>query len=139
MIPHHYKTPAPAAVLAYPPAVIDGELVPLDVDEIQRPFVACEQLPALPSRVVRDRPGRLRLLLEDPYWLLYGVAVTVPLAIVATLAYGLAEIVISVYRFFAEYGQSLASIAVVIIIALVLGGGRKVAKCAGVHCGGCKG
>lgn len=141
MIPHRYKTPtlAPRPALAYPPAVIDGELVPLDLDEIQRPFVPCEQLPALAPEVARDRPGRLRLLIEDPYWVLYSVTVALGVGIAGTALYGIVEIAISVYRFFATYGQSIASVAVLLLVLLVCGGGRKVAKCAGLHCGGCKG
>jgi len=93
--------------------------------------------PARSIPVMEPRRRFLRRSLDDPYWILMTLAITLVVSITATAIYGLIQITLAVGRWFTTNGTTLAAIAVLVTV-LALCGGRTAAKCTGIHCGGCK-
>lgn len=80
------------------------------------------------------QPMRQRLW-EDPTWLLYGAAFLIPAGIVVVIIYAVISIAMAIATFIAV--NIGAIVAVIVVLALLMIGGG--AKCAGLHCGGCRG
>jgi hypothetical protein len=76
-------------------------------------------------------------VIEDPYWILVTLTVVLSLSLMATVIYGVIQITLAIGQWLHAHGATLGALAV-LIIALMLCGGATAAKCAGIHCGGCK-
>jgi hypothetical protein len=75
--------------------------------------------------------------IEDPYWILMGLMVALPVGIVGTAVYGIVEIISVVATNIQTITRIL--VAVLIMLALLIFGAVKSGVCPGIHCGGCKG
>jgi hypothetical protein len=124
LIPHHYSEL---------PIIIDGEVITSDLttpgllrDDTDRTLDA------------ESKQSLLRRAIEDPYWILMTLMVALGLSIMATVVYGVIQMTLAIGHWFQAHGTTLAGIAA-LIIAGMLCGGASAAKCAGIHCGGCKG
>lgn len=122
--------------------VIEGELVPVDLDAVQD-AMSTALVPYSPALLQESLPPTLRQgILEDPYWLLMGIGSALALGIVGTAIYGIIQVAIAVEGWWSANGHTVASTAggvLVLVVLLALCGGGAVAKCGGIHCGGCKG
>jgi len=105
--------------------VINGEVIASRTLAPLRPIPASE-----PKRNFRRRS------LDDPYWILVTLVITLGVSITATAVYGIIQITLAIGRWFTTNGTTLATIAALVII-LALCGGTTAAKCAGIHCRGC--
>ena len=93
-------------------------------------------VPARPIPAVEPKRNVLRRILDDPYWILMTLTITLGVSITATVFYGIIQITLAIGRWFTTNGATLATIAALVTV-LVLCGGTTAAKCAGIHCGGC--
>lgn len=119
---------------AFRAPVIEGELVPVDLDALQRRITyTVKEVPAKPSREIN--------------WplVLTVTAYTLGLSIIGVLVYGIVQIVLAVARAVEEFGHWMSvngphilGIGALALLALLFCGGS-AAKCAGIHCGGCRG
>lgn len=106
-------------------SVIDGQLLPDGRLHVQA------ELRALPA----PKPSRWQRFKDDPTWAIYLATFLVSTSIVGLVVYGLVMLVTAVV----VWVTANAAVIVAVLVALVLlaiGGG---AKCAGLHCGGCRG
>jgi hypothetical protein len=76
--------------------------------------------------------------MDDPFWILMTLTVALGLSIAATVIYGVIQIALTVAEWFSANGATIGTITALIMV-LALCGGASVAKCAGIHCGGCRG
>ncbi len=96
--------------------VIDGELVT--------------------STLINPAPerGLLRRVVDDPYWALVTLMAALGLATTATAVYGIARITLGV----AQWLHTNSGLIAIVMVVLALSAGATTAKCAGIHCPGCK-
>jgi hypothetical protein len=115
------------------PTVVDGEVI---TSSLTIPVPAWDG----PDSIIVDEPKRslLRRAIEDPYWILMTLMVMLGFSITATVVYGVIKITLNLGSWFHAHGATLGAIAA-LIIAVMFCGGASAAKCAGIHCGGCKG
>jgi hypothetical protein len=77
-------------------------------------------------------------VIDDRYWILMTLVVGLGLSITATVVYGVIQITLAIAAWLHANGTTIAGVMVGIIL-LMLCGGTTAAKCAGIHCGGCRG
>lgn len=129
--------------------ILDAEIVPVDLDKLRGQtreanllsYIALEPRPQFYAYAEPKR-GLIRRVIDDPYWVLITLASALGLAIVGTIVYGVTQIVLAVEQWWSENGHTVVSTGqtiLVVIVLLALCGGGAAAKCAGIHCGGCKG
>ncbi|MGH3774529.1 MAG: hypothetical protein ACRDRR_02140 [Pseudonocardiaceae bacterium] len=106
------------------PSVVDGEVL--------------ASIDTRPVPVIEPKRNLLWRAIDDPYWVLMTLIAAVGLSITATAMYGVIQITRSIAEWFHANGATLAVITTLIIL-LMLCGGATVAKCAGIHCRGCRG
>jgi hypothetical protein len=134
------------------PVIIDGDTGRIDPhalypQALRRPPALRTPLPVYRAyRAARSVQlsgvGLLRRIAADPYWVLVALKRVAQLGAVALVAWVGWEIylaVVAVGEWFNYYGRSIIAVAVCVVLLGLLGGGTAVAKCAGLHCGGCKG
>jgi small-conductance mechanosensitive channel len=80
----------------------------------------------------------LRRAIDDPFWILITMTTVLGLSIAATVIYGVIQIALAIAEWFHANGTTLAAITTLVLL-LMLCGGATAAKCAGIHCGGCRG
>jgi hypothetical protein len=113
------------------PPVIDGEVITSSIIPI-------------PTRTNTSAPSStrkrslLRRAIDDPFWILMTLTGTLVLSIIGTAVYGAIQIMLAVAEWFSLNRTTILG-GIVLIILLALCGGATAAKCAGIHCGGCKG
>jgi hypothetical protein len=76
----------------------------------------------------------------DPYWILMTLTAAIGLAITATVVYGAIQIILTIGAWLHANAPTLGTISGItgLIILVMICGGAKAAKCAGIHCGGCR-
>ena len=130
LIPTH-----PTEQGATSPLVVDGEVI-TSIDTIPN------HSPYDPDVTTAWEPKRtlLRRAIDDPYWILMTLTVALALAITATVIYGAIQIILTVDAWLHANAPTMGTIAgvTVLIILVMICGGAKAARCAGIHCGGCK-
>lgn len=119
--------------------ILEGEIVPVDLDALQ-PVPVPSTLPAIPEPLwpTRVEPKRslIRRTIDDPYWILVTAGSVLAVAIVGTVVYGVIQIDLAIAAFFALWGATIGGFGILLILLVLFGGGS--AACAGLHCGGCK-
>jgi hypothetical protein len=125
LIPPHYFEP---------PTVVDGEVITSSLTT--RRMVRNDTQPTICDE---SRPSLLRRAIDDPYWILITLMAIVGLSITATVIYGVIQIILAIGAWFHAHGATLGAIAALIIVVMLCGGGATAVKCAGIHCGRCKG
>ncbi len=116
------------------PLVVDGEVITSSlIVPAPRKNTDATAVP-----VIEPKPSLFRRASEDPYWILMTLMAAIGLAITATVIYGVVEITLAVAEWVSVNGTTMAAITTLIIV-LVMCGGATAAKCAGIHCRGCKG
>ena len=116
------------------PLVVDGEVITSRlIVPVPRKNTNATAVP-----VLQPKPSVLRRAIEDPYWILMTLMAALGLSISATVIYGIVEIMLAVTEWVSVNGTTIAA-ATTLIIVLAMFGGATAAKCAGIHCRGCKG
>jgi hypothetical protein len=116
------------AISRRPDPVIDGEVLASRTMTVS----------ARPIPVMEPKQSFLRRSLDDPYWILMTLAITLGVSITATALYGLIQITLAIGRWFTTNGTTLATIAALIALLVLCGGTTAAVKCGGIHCGGCQ-
>jgi hypothetical protein len=148
LLPYTYLVNAPVSPLdlhtsaliptrrKYPgsPLVVDGEVITSSfIVPAPRKNTDATAVPVIePTRSV------FRRAIEDPYWILLTLMAALGLLITATVIYGTVQIMLAVAEWVSVHGTTIAAITTLIIV-LAMCGGATAAKCAGIHCRGCKG
>ena len=126
-IPQHYSARS---------LVVDGEIL---TSTLVIPAAAPRHTHRTPDWALEEPTPRLwRRVIDDPYWILMILAIVLALSITATGVYGLIQITLAISHWFTTSATTLATI-IALITLLVLWGGATAVKCAGIHCGGCRG
>ncbi|MDQ3900484.1 MAG: hypothetical protein M3319_08590 [Actinomycetota bacterium] len=118
--------PAPAATPENQHLVISGEVI-----------TSRTTFPGRTISATKSKQGLLRRTLDDPYWILMTLAITLIGSITATVIYGIIQITFAIGHWLTTNGTTLGTIAALAIIVMLCGG-TTAAKCAGIHCGGCR-
>jgi hypothetical protein len=120
------------------PLVVDGEVITSMTTPI--PTHTQDDTYAPPAWAIEPKPNLLRRAIDDPYWILMTLTAATGLAITATVIYGAIHIILTVDAWLHANAPTLGTIGGVtgLIILVIICGGAKAAKCAGIHCGGCK-
>lgn len=121
------RIPTPAAKFENQHLVINGEVI------TSRTMT----FPARTRPVTEPKQSLLRRTIDDPYWILMTLATTLILSITATAIYGIIQITLAIGRWFTTNGTTLGAIATLVVIVMLCGG-TTAAKCAGIHCSGCR-
>jgi hypothetical protein len=110
------------------PSVVDGEVL-----------ASVVTVPTWDDTDAREpRRSLLRRAIDDPFWILITMTTVLGLSIAATVMYGVIQIALAIAEWFHANGTTLAAITTLVLL-LMLCGGVRAAKCAGIHCGGCRG
>lgn len=129
LIPTH-----PAEQGAMSPLVVDGEII-TSIDTI--PTDPRYDIDATPAWAIEPKRNLLRRAIDDPYWILMTLTAVIGLAIIATVVYGAIQIILTVGAWLHANATTIGGV-IALIILVILCGGAKAAKCAGIHCGGCR-
>jgi hypothetical protein len=123
LIPHHYPES---------PTVVDGTVIS---SSVSTPAHLWDDT----DRTIGDESKRsvLHRAIEDPYWILMTLMVALGLSLTATVVYGVIQITLAIGHWFTTNGTTLGTIAALVILVMLCGG-TSAAKCAGIHCGGCR-
>jgi hypothetical protein len=113
------------------PLVVDGEVI----TSITTPIPTHTYTP--PAWAIEPKRNLLRRAIDDPYWILMTLTAAIGLSITATVIYGAIQIILTVGAWLRANAPTLDGVAVLIILMIICGG-AKAAKCAGIHCGGCR-
>lgn len=115
------------------PLVVDGEVITSSlVVPAPRKDTDATAIPVIePTRSLLGRA------IEDPYWILMTLMVTIGVSITTIVSYGVVQIMLAVAEWVSVHGPTIAAITTVIIV-LAMCGGATAAKCAGIHCRGCQ-
>ncbi len=121
--------------------VVDGEVITStliipDTNTALHPTTPAPINPVNPANPVEPERSLLRRVVDDPYWALVTLMAALGVSITATLTYGLIQITMSVAQFLRVNGATVATLIVIVALALSAGA---TARCAGIHCVGCKG
>ncbi len=127
LIPTRRKYPGP-------PLVVDGEVITSSLIVPARRKNT--DAPAVP--VIEPKSSVLRRAIEDPYWILMTLMAAIGLSITTMVIYGIFQIMLAVAEWVSVHGTTIAAITTLIIV-LAMCGGATAAKCAGIHCRGCRG
>jgi hypothetical protein len=115
--------------------VVDGEVITSITTTI--PTHTQDHIYPTPAWAIEPKRNLLRRAIDDPYWILMTLTAAIGLAITATVIYGAIQIILAVGAWLHANAPPLGGVAVLIILVLICGG-AKAAKCAGIHCGGCR-
>jgi hypothetical protein len=123
LIPQHHSAP---------PTVVDGTVI---TSTVTTPAPIRDDS----DRILGHESKRslLRRAIEDPYWILMTLMAVLGLSITATVVYGIIQITLAIGHWFTTNGTTLGTIAALAILVMLCGG-TSAAKCAGIHCGGCR-
>jgi hypothetical protein len=116
------------------PLVVDGEVITSSLI-VPAPH---KNTDATTVPVIEPTRSVFRRAIEDPYWILMTLMTALGLSITATVIYGTVQIMLAVAEWVSVHGTTIAAITTLLIV-LTMCGGATAAKCAGIHCGGCKG
>jgi len=117
--------------------VITSTLVIPDANTTLRPVTPAPVNPVNPPvPVVEPERSMLRRVVDDPYWALVTLMAALGVSITATVAYGVTQITLLVAQWLRVNGGTVATVIVIVLLAVCAGG--TTARCAGIHCGGCK-
>lgn len=112
--------------------VIEGELVPIDLDALQ----------PTPTPITTPVKSQFRV---NWHLVLIGTGTALVLSIAALVVYEVVQLILAVVHAVEEFGHwvhangpTIGGVAILGTLALIFCGGT-AAKCAGIHCGGCKG
>ena len=116
------------------PLVVDGEVITSIATTIPTDTYA------MPAWAFEPKRNLLRRAIDDPYWILMTLTAAIGLAITATVIYGAIQIILTVGAWLHANAPTIGTIGatIALIILVMLCGGVKAAKCAGIHCGGCR-
>lgn len=106
------------------PSIVDGEVL------------SVHTIPAA-TRTIERKRSLLRRAIDDPFWILGALTVALGLSITAVVVYGVTQITLAIAEWLDANGTTIAG-AVLLISLVMLCGGVTAAKCAGIHCGGCR-
>jgi uncharacterized BrkB/YihY/UPF0761 family membrane protein len=115
--------------------VVDGEVITSITTTI--PTHTQDNTYTTPAWAIEPKRNLLRRAIDDPYWILMTLTVALGLSIVATVVYGAIQIILTIGAWLHANATTIGGVAVLIILVMVCGG-AKAAKCAGIHCGGCR-
>jgi hypothetical protein len=89
---------------------------------------------------IEPKRNLLRRAIDDPYWILMTLTAATGLAITATVIYGAIQIILTVGAWLHANASTIRTISgiTVLIVLVMICSGAKAAKCAGIHCGGCR-
>jgi hypothetical protein len=120
------------------PLVVDGEVITSITTTI--PIHTQDHAYATPAWAIEPKRNLLRRAIDDPYWILMTLTAATGLAITATVIYGAIHIILTVDAWLHANAPTLGTITATtaLIILVMICGGAKAAKCAGIHCGGCR-
>jgi hypothetical protein len=119
------------------PLVVDGEVITSTTTIPTHPRYDTD---ATTTWAIEPKRTLLRRVIDDPYWILMTLTVAIGLAITATVVYGAIRIILAIGAWLYANAPTIGTIGatIALIILVTLCGGVKAAKCAGIHCGGCK-
>jgi hypothetical protein len=123
-----------SAGIVAPAAKSENQHLVINVEVITSRIIT---LPARTIPATEPKQSLFRRTLDDPYWILMTLAITLILSITVTAIYGIIQIMLAIGRWFTTNGTTLGTIAALVIIVMLCGG-TTAAKCAGIHCGGCR-
>jgi hypothetical protein len=120
------------------PLAVDGEVITSTTTPI--PTHTQDHTYTTPAWATEPKRTLLRRAIDDPYWILMTLTAAIGLAITATVIYGAIQIILTVDAWLHANAPTLGTIGgtTVLIILVMVCGGAKAAKCAGIHCGGCR-
>lgn len=120
------------------PLVVDGEVITSITTTI--PTHTQDHTYATPTWAIEPKRNLLRRAIDDPYWILMTLTAALGLAITATVIYGAIRIILTVDAWLHANTATLSTIGATtaLILLVMICGGAKAAKCAGIHCGGCR-
>jgi hypothetical protein len=120
------------------PLVVDGEVITSITTTI--PTHTQDNTYTPPAWAIEPKRNLLRRAIDDPYWILMALTAAIGLAITATVIYGAIQIILTVGAWLHANAPTIGTIGatIALIILVMLCGGAKAAKCAGIHCGGCR-
>jgi hypothetical protein len=113
------------------PLVVDGEVI-TSITTIPT-YTRDDSI----ASVLKPKRNLLRRMIDDPYWIVMTLTATLGVSITATVIYGAIQIILAIGAWLDANATTIGG-ATALIILLMLCGGVKAAKCAGIHCGGCK-
>ncbi len=116
------------------PLVVDGEVI-TSIDTI--PMHPRYDTDATTAWAIEPKRNLLWQAIDDPYWILMTLTVALGLAIIATVVYGAIQIILTIGAWLHANAPTIGGVAVLIVMVMLCGG-AKAAKCAGIHCGGCR-
>lgn len=118
--------------------VIEGELVPIDLDALQ----ISTPTDAPIDRAIGPAKPQFRV---NWHMVLVGTGTALVLSIAGLVVYEVVQLVLAIVRAVEEFGHwlhvngpSILGVGALVLLVLIFCGGG-VATCAGIHCGGCKG
>jgi hypothetical protein len=120
------------------PLVVDGEVITSITTTI--PTHTQDHTYPTPAWAIEPKRNLLQRAIDDPYWILMTLTAATGLAITAIVIYGAIQIILTIGAWLHANAPTLGTIggATALIILVMLCGGAKAAKCAGIHCGGCR-
>jgi hypothetical protein len=116
------------------PLVVDGEVI-TSIDTI--PTHPRYDTDATPAWAIEPKRNLLRRAIDDPYWILMTLTAGIGLSIIATIVYGAIQSILTIGAWLHANAPTIGAVTALIIL-MMLCGGAKAAKCAGIHCGGCR-
>jgi hypothetical protein len=120
------------------PLVVDGEVITSITTTI--PTHTPDHTYPPPAWALEPKRNLLRRAIDDPYWILMTLTAATGLAITATVVYGAIQIILTIGAWLHANAPTIGTIGATtaLIILVMICGGAKAAKCAGIHCGGCR-
>jgi uncharacterized BrkB/YihY/UPF0761 family membrane protein len=120
------------------PSVVDGEVITSITTTI--PIHTQDDTYATTAWAIEPKRNLLWRAIDDPYWILMTLTAAIGLAITATVVYGAIQIILTVDAWLHANAPTIGTIGatIALIILVMLCGAAKAAKCAGIHCGGCR-
>jgi hypothetical protein len=120
------------------PLVVDGEVITSITTTI--PTHTPDHTYTTPAWATEPKRNLLQRAIDDPYWILMTLTAATGLAITATVIYGAIQIILTVSAWLHANAPTIRTISgiTVLIVLVMICGGAKAAKCAGIHCGGCR-
>jgi hypothetical protein len=129
LIPTH-----PTEDSARSPLAVDGEVI---TSTTIIPTQRRNDTYATTAWALESKRSLFRRAIDDPYWILMTLTVGLVVVIIATVLYGAIQIILTVGAWLDANATTIGG-AIALIVLVMLCGGAKAAKCAGIHCGGCR-
>ena len=120
------------------PLVVDGEVITSITTTI--PTHTPDDTYPTTAWAIEPKRNLLRRAIDDPYWILMTLTAALGVSIIATVVYGAIQIILTVGAWLHANAPTIGTIGATtaLIILVMVCGGAKAAKCAGIHCGGCR-